>query len=237
MAHVAQLESTHFASVAELREALLTARGITKRWDRRRDPILDGVDLELRPGALVGLQGANGAGKTTLLRILAGLFLPDSGSVTLDGLDPVRHRRQYQRRLGFLAAGQGGLYARMTVKGHLDYWARLSLLPARDRRVAVGIALGRFDLLPLAGNRVDRLSTGQRQRVRLAMAFLHDPDVILLDEPSNSLDEAGLGRLRSVLDDCKREGKSVVWCAPAVVGFDADFDAVYELADGKVMRA
>src|SRR5207245_1771342 len=141
-----------------------------------------------------------------LLRILAGLFLPDAGTVSLDGLDPVRQRRAYQRRLGFLAAGQGALYARLTVKGHLAYWARLALLPARDRRLAVILALGQFDLLALAANRVDRLSTGQRQRVRLAMAFLHDPDVVLLDEPSNSLDEVGLDRLRTVIDDCRRSG-------------------------------
>jgi len=69
------------------------------------------------------------------------------------------------------------------------------------------------------------------------MVFLHDPDVILLDEPSNSLDDAGLGRLRSTLDDCRRDGKSVLWCAPTVTGVAADFDKVYELANGKLIPA
>jgi ABC-2 type transport system ATP-binding protein len=236
MAHAAQLESPRLARVAELADPILTAQGVTKRWGRG-DPVLDAADFELPRGAVVGLQGANGAGKTTLLRILAGLFLPDAGVVQLDGLDPVRNRRAYQRRLGFLAAGQGGLYARMTVKAHLDYWARLALLPAGDRRIAVGVTLGRFDLAPLARNRVDRLSTGQRQRVRLAMAFLHAPDVILLDEPGNSLDEAGLARLQSILEECKRDGQSVLCCAPAVAGLPAEFDKVYELAHGKVIPA
>lgn len=235
MTHAAQLDPPRLAPVAQLAPFVITACGVTKRWGRRNDPVLDAADFALPRGAVVGLQGANGAGKTTLLRILGGLFLPDSGTVDLDGLDPVRNRRAYQRRLGFLAAGQGGLYARMTVKAHLEYWSRLALLPAGDRRVAVGIALTRFDLVSLARDRVDRLSTGQRQRVRLAMAFLHDPDVILLDEPSNSLDEAGQGRLRSVIDQCKREGKSVVWCAPTVKSVDADFDEVYELSGGKVV--
>jgi ABC-2 type transport system ATP-binding protein len=236
MAQVLELASPEFAAARHSSDVALRAEGVTKRWSRRQQPILNGIDFALPRGAFVGLQGSNGAGKTTLLRILAGLFLPDSGTVSLEGLQPVRHRREYQRRLGFLAAGQGGLYARMTVKSHLEYWARLALLPARERRVAVALTLGRFDLLRIAGNRVDRLSTGQRQRVRLAMAFLHEPNVILLDEPSNSLDEAGLTRLHSVLEECKRAEKSVVWCAPTVHGLDVQFDDVYELVDGKLIR-
>src|SRR4051794_33702127 len=126
MAHAAELEPARVAQVMDPADPVLTAHGVTKRWGRR-DPVLDAADFELPRGARIALQGANGAGKTTLLRILAGLFLPDSGTVALDGLDPVRDRRPYQRRLGFLAAGQGGLYARMTVKAHLDYWSRLAL--------------------------------------------------------------------------------------------------------------
>jgi ABC-2 type transport system ATP-binding protein len=214
----------------------LSARGITKRWRRGDAPILDAIDFELPRGSSVGLQGANGAGKTTLLRILAGLFLPESGSVELDGLHPVRQRRAFQSRLGYLAAGQGGLYARLSVKKHLEYWARLAMLPAHERRTAVIVALGRFDLIQIAGRRVDRLSMGQRQRVRLAMAFLHNPDVVLLDEPSNSLDDAGVELLHSVLADCVRQNKSVVWCAPSVERLGLQLDAVHELIDGKLVE-
>jgi ABC-2 type transport system ATP-binding protein len=218
-----------------LGEPLMVAQGITKRWRRRDKPILDGVDFELTRGSLVALQGANGAGKTTLLRILVGLFLPNAGTVGLDGLDPVRDRRAFQSRIGFLAAGQGGLYARMSVKQHLDYWARLALLPSHARRLAVIVALGRFDLVGIASSRVDRLSMGQRQRVRLAMAFLHEPDVVLLDEPRNSLDEAGVSLLVSVATEFRRKGRSVLWCAPSGEDPNLEFDASYRLVDGKVI--
>lgn len=236
MTHAAQVESPEVVRLPDPGGAILSASGVTKRWGRGQSPILDGVDFELQRGALIGLQGANGAGKTTFLRILAGLFLPDSGTVSLDGLDPVRQRRAYQRRLGFVPAGQGALYARMSVKGHLEYWARLALLPPGDRGTAVEVALGRFDLLPLAGNRVDRLSMGQRQRVRLAMGFLHTPDVVLLDEPSNSLDEAGLDRLHSVIDDFRGRGKTLLWCSPSVRGLGLEFDALHELVNGRLQR-
>jgi ABC-type multidrug transport system ATPase subunit len=233
MIQAAQVESSEVLRTPDAGGPILGTSGVTKRWGRSQAPILDGVDFELQRGALVGLQGANGAGKTTFLRILAGLFLPDSGTVSLDGLDPVRHRRAYQRRLGFVAAGQGALYARMSVKGHLEYWARLALLPPGDRPLAVERALERFDLLPLAGNRVDRLSMGQRQRVRLAMGFLHGPDVVLLDEPGNSLDEAGLDRLHSAIEDFRGRGKTLLWCSPSVRGLGLEFDALYELVNGK----
>jgi ABC-2 type transport system ATP-binding protein len=235
MTHAAQLDSAEVVRLPDVGGAILRASSVTKRWGKQ-PPILDGVDLELARGSLVGLQGANGAGKTTLLRILAGLFLPDSGTVTVEGLDPVRQRRAYQRRLGFVAAGQGGLYARMSVEGHLEYWARLALLPPGDRGMAVTLALGQFDLLPLAGNRVDRLSMGQRQRVRLAMGFLHGPDVVLLDEPSNSLDEAGVDRLHSAIDDFRTRGKTVLWCGPSLRGVGLELDELHELVDGRLVR-
>jgi ABC-type multidrug transport system ATPase subunit len=198
--------------------------------------VLDGVDFELPAGAIVALQGANGAGKTTLLRILSGLFQADSGTVSLNGLDPVGDRRAFQSELGFLAAGNGGLYARLSVKQHLEFWARLSLLPTELRRAAVITTLGRFDLAKIASSRVDRLSMGQRQRVRLSMAFMHEPKVVLLDEPRNSLDENGVELLVSVLREFSANGGGVVWCAPSVSDTDLHFDALHELVDGKLVR-
>ena len=236
MTVTAPLDAQDLARGRAAGSVILEATGLTKRWGRGNEPVLDGVDLALRGGSLIGLQGANGAGKTTLLRILGGLFLPDSGTVALDGLDPVRDRRAYQRRLGFLAAGQGGLYARLSAREHLNYWASIALLPAGERRAAVASTLDRFDFLSMSEKRADRLSTGQRQRLRLAMAFLHDPDVILLDEPSNSLDDAGLALLESLLQESTRTGKSVVWCAPSVSAASVHFDAVHQLVDGKLRQ-
>jgi ABC-2 type transport system ATP-binding protein len=234
-AQLQQAESAAEPTRESGHEPLLVARGISKRWDSKKAPVLDGVDLELRPGLVIGLVGRNGAGKTTLLRIVAGLIGADRGDVRLDGFSPSSGRREYQKRIGFASAGQGGLYARLSVKNHLDYWARLALLRAHERPIAVGKMLARFDLIELAGSRVDRLSMGQRQRVRLAMAFLHEPKLVLLDEPRNSLDETGLASLRRALSDLTAGGGAAVWCAPTIEGHPAESELTYELDDGKLM--
>lgn len=217
-----------------LGEPLLALQGIEKRWPRTSAPVLAGVDLELAPGTRAFVGGSNGAGKTTLLRIAAGMFAADSGTVRLDGLDPARDRRAYQSRVGFLAAGTSSLYARLSVAAHLRLWSRLALLPRRQAERAINAVAECFCLDELIDRRVDRLSMGQRQRVRLAMAFLHQPDVVLLDEPLTSLDGEGERLLLDALDDLTLRGGAAVWCAPSPG--DASFDDIYWLERGELTR-
>jgi ABC-2 type transport system ATP-binding protein len=210
----------------------LDVRAVTKRW--AGTAVLDDLSLALEPATLVSLVGSNGTGKTTLLRIVAGLIAPDAGTVSVEGLDPARDRREYQRRIGFLSAAQTGLYARFTVANHLEYWARVSFVPRGRRAEAVERALGRFDLAPIARQRADRLSMGQRQRVRLAMTFLHDPALVLLDEPRNSLDDEARGALLRVLDDFVSAGGTAVWCAPSADEVDAPATRSFTLVGGRL---
>jgi ABC-2 type transport system ATP-binding protein len=213
----------------------LELSGIGKRWARQPHPLLDGVELTLEPGEAIFVGGRNGAGKTTLLRIAAGLIFADRGSVALHGLHPVRDRREYQRRLGFLSAGNSGLYARLSVRRHLNYWARLAFIPRADCPAAVGRALTRFQLHELADRRTDRMSMGQRQRLRLAGAFLHDPSVVMLDEPRNSLDDEGAAILRAAVRGLTLGGGGVIWCAPGEHDHD-ESDRRYFLEAGRLME-
>jgi ABC-2 type transport system ATP-binding protein len=217
--------------------ALVEVRGVRKRWRRAAEPVLRGVDLVLAPGQAVLVCGRNGAGKTTLLRVLSGLIGPDEGGVSIAGLDPERDRREYQRHVGLLAAGNGGLYARLSARRHLEYWARLALVPARRRRAAIEAALARFELEELAERRVDRLSMGQRQRVRLAMTFLHEPSVVLLDEPRTSLDEEGAELIVRALRDLLARGGAAVWCAPSGDPVPAEIGTRLRLAGGTLEPA
>ena len=166
-----------------------THQSVTKMWGRKPgNRVIDDLNLTLEPGTLTWIGSSNGVGKTTLLRVLAGLIGPTEGHVRVFGLHPEHDRRAYQQHLSFLPATSTGLYARLSVRKQLDYTARLIFVPRERRTELIEEALRRFSLLDLAKHRVDRLSMGQRQRVRLAMTFIKQPDLVLLDEPRNSLD-------------------------------------------------
>lgn len=219
------------------RAAPLTVAGIVKTWAREGPPVLAGVDLELPPGEAVAISGANGAGKTTLLRIAAGLILPDAGTVTICGLDSERDRTAAQRRIGFLSAGNTGLYGRLKVEHHLEFAARLAFMPRREREAAIARVIEQFELGPFCGRRVDRTSMGQRQRLRLAMAFVHDPELVLLDEPATSLDEAGVTLVQAALDSLRSRGGSALLCVPTGWTQSVAIDRHYLLADGALAEA
>jgi ABC-type multidrug transport system ATPase subunit len=211
--------------------------GIEKRWQRKGPTILKGIDLVARPGTTTWIGGANGVGKTTLLRIATGAIMPDRGTVSLGGLSPERDRRAYHRRIAFLAAGDRTLYARLSVRRHLDFWARLALMDPVARATAVEAALERFYLQELAERRADRMSMGQRQRVRLAGTFLHNPSLVLLDEPQTSLDEEGLAVLEGVCSEVVQRGGMVLWCSPARQDARLAFDEAWVIRDGELCRA
>jgi ABC-type multidrug transport system ATPase subunit len=210
----------------------LEIRGLRKHWRGAPAPVLDGLDLDVGPGETVAIVGANGAGKTTLLRIVAGLLAPDAGTVELCGRTLAADRTGYQRALGLLSAGNTGLYARLKVEHHLDLGTRLALMPRRDRGRAAEWALEAFGLRPLCGRRVDRLSMGQRQRLRLALAFVHRPQLVLLDEPATSLDAEALDTVQRALDELKARGGSALVCTPTGAGAAPACDRTHTLAAG-----
>jgi ABC-type multidrug transport system ATPase subunit len=217
----------------------LVIEGVTKFWGwrRRGRPVLTGVDLELTKGTSAWIGGRNGAGKTTLLRLAGGLLAPDEGQVSLHGLTPERNRRRYQQHIGFLSAGDRGLYPRLTVTRHLALWARLTFLPADRRQAAIDRALASFDLESLAARRVDRMSLGQRQRLRLSLAFMHEPELVLLDEPRNSLDAEGVALLGTALGEHVARGGMAVWCSPIGDPNPVAFNHEYLVEDGRLIRA
>jgi ABC-type multidrug transport system ATPase subunit len=192
----------------------LVVEGLVKRWPGRDTPTLDGLELSMTRGEVISVTGRNGAGKTTLLRILGGLLAPDGGRVELAGVPLGRARRAYQREIGLLTPGDRGLYARLTVARHLDLWGRLALLDGPVREAATASVREAFDLGEIDGTRVDRLSMGQRQRVRLALAFLHRPRLVLLDEPATSLDSVALELLRRAVEAAAARGAMCLAVGP-----------------------
>lgn len=218
------------------REPILELDDLYHRWKGPKPPVLDSVSLTLRTGEVTWIGGRNGAGKTTLLRLGAGILLAQRGSVRIGELTPRADGRSYRRQIGFLSAGDRSLQARMRVWQQLDYWGRLAYVPRERRADIVAESLRCFGLEEFAARRVDRMSMGQRQRIRLAMAFLHEPRVILLDEPRNSLDDEGYELLNEQIKEAAKRGATILWCSPRGEDRVIECDASYTLSNGHLER-
>lgn len=215
----------------------LAIRGVSKRWRADLPLVLDGLDLALDPGTKTWIGGRNGVGKTTMLRIAAGLIDPEAGRAEVWGITARENRPRYQQLVSFLPAGDRGLYARLTVRRQLELCARIALLPRPRFRGAVEETIDAFDLGALAEQRVDRMSMGQRQRLRIAMTFLPEPEVVLLDEPLTSLDTEGAVLLEQAIDQLIAREGAVLWCSPSGESLDMDFDARWTLEHGRLQAA
>ncbi len=223
-------------TVSSAGEPIVELEGLYHKWKGPKPPVLDDVSLTLRAGEVTWVGGRNGAGKTTLLRLAAGILLPQRGSVRMGELTPASKGGVYRRQIGFLSAGDRSLQARMRVSQQLDYWARLAYVPRERRAELVANSLRRFGLEEFAERRVDRMSMGQRQRIRLAMAFLHEPRVVLLDEPRNSLDDDGYRVLAKQIERTSASGATILWCSPRGEDRVLASDASYTLEDGHLER-
>lgn len=226
------------ARLAPANEAApLTLRNVGKRWRKSPAPVLEGVDLTLDLGTRTWVGGRNGAGKTTLLRIAAGLIDADWGEAQVWGFAARENRSRYQRLVSFLPAGDRGLYARLTVRHQLEFWARMGMMAPKDVRPKVEEAIDAFELRELAERRVDRMSMGQRQRLRIAMTFLTEPEIVLMDEPLTSLDDEGAAILDRAIEDLIVRDGALLWCSPSGEDLKQPFDALWILEQGRLVKA
>jgi ABC-type multidrug transport system ATPase subunit len=215
----------------------LAIHDVSKRWRADQPRVLDELDLTLDPGTITWVGGRNGAGKTTMLRIAAGLLEPEQGRAEVWGKTARENRVRYQQLVSFLPAGDRGLYARLSVRRQLEFWARITMVPRRSFSLAVERAIDQFELRELAERRVDRMSMGQRQRLRIAMTFLPEPETVLLDEPLTSLDGEGATLLRQAIAKLLARDGAVLWCSPSGEHLDMSFDARWLIERGRLRPA
>ncbi|NEX20312.1 ATP-binding cassette domain-containing protein [Thiorhodococcus mannitoliphagus] len=156
------------------------------------------VSFSIGHGEIVGLLGHNGAGKTTIMKMLTGYLEPSGGEIRIDGLDIAEQRREAQRRIGYLAENCP-IYPEMTVLDYLDYQGSLHGIAPQARRSAIRRAVERTELEAKATALIGTLSRGYRQRVGVAQAILHEPKILILDEPTNGLDPAQIQHMRSLV--------------------------------------
>jgi len=195
---------------------------------------LRGLSFQVADGRITGLLGPNGAGKTTALRVVYGVLDPDRGRAAVDGRDLSRDRLAAQARLGALPHAQG-LYPRLTAREHLRYFGRLHGLSgtALERRIEeLGTLL---DMGGFLDRRTDGFSQGQRLKVALGRALVHDPRNLVLDEPTGGLDVAGTRALRTLLRRLRDEGRCILFSSHVMQEVSALCDRVVVIARGRVV--
>jgi ABC-2 type transport system ATP-binding protein len=187
---------------------------LMRRRTAKRVEALKGVSLEIRRGEVFGLLGPNGAGKTTLIKILATLILPDSGRGTVCGHDLTTRPHQVRDKIGLVNTNTRSFYWRLTGRQNLHFFAALYNLNGAAGSRRVEEILESAGLTERADGRFMTYSTGEQQRLALARAMLPAPDVLLMDEPTNSLDPVAASELRTFAktDLAEKQGKTILWC-------------------------
>jgi sodium transport system ATP-binding protein len=199
-----------------------------------KNKVLRGISLEANSGEIFGLLGPNGAGKTTTLRIICTLLAPDAGSVGVLGFDTRSAPEEVRRRVGVVTADIG-VYPRLSARENIKYFAELSgiLDGELDRRVDA--VLNRLDMASFANQRAESLSSGQKQKVAIARAIVHDPEVLMFDEPTSNLDVLASREIRNFMVESRGRGKCVIFSTHVLHDAERLCDRVTVLHEGSVV--
>jgi ABC-2 type transport system ATP-binding protein len=195
------------AGAEQQRDVAVEIEGMSVRYGA--SPVIRDLSLSVPRGAIYGLAGASGSGKTTILRVLSTLQQPDSGIVRVEGVDLRLDPRSARARIGYLP-DSFGVYGALTVREYLDYCAALFGVPSRRRRQTVDDLLELFRLGDERDHAAGRLSRGMKQQLGMARCLVHDPSVLLLDEPAAAMDLRSRLDLQDILRELARLGKTVL---------------------------
>jgi len=210
---------------------MIKVDGIHKSFGKVR--AVRGVSFDAPDGKITGLLGPNGAGKSTTLRILYTVLKPDQGNATIDGIDVVNQGLAARRRIGALPHG-AGLYPQLTARENIAYYAALCGLAADTIDERVEHIIGLLEIGDFADRRTKGFSQGQRTKVAVARSLVHDPQNIILDEPSNGLDVMATRSLRDLILKLKDAGRCVLFSSHVMQEVAALCDDICIIAEGKV---
>ncbi len=197
--------------MSDLGQPAISIKNLVKSYNPDRPNAVDGISFQIAPGTIFGLLGPNGAGKTTTIKMILGLVLPSSGSIQLAGYDMSKDRNKALRHAGAILEGSRNVYWRLSARANLEYFGALRGLKGISRSRRVDEVLALVELADRADEEVRYLSRGMQQKVALATAILHDPDILLLDEPTLGLDVQAARTIEKVIRQfVDQQGKTVV---------------------------
>ena len=216
---------------------MIEARNLTKTFkDKKRGVItaVNDVSFTCRPGQIYGLLGANGAGKTTTLRLLATLLQPTSGAARLAGFDAATEANQVRAHVGFLAASTA-LYGRLTAREMITYFGRLNGLADAVIQERLNRLATELDMRDFLDRRCDKFSTGMKQKTSIARTLIHDPAVMIFDEPTLGLDVMTARSIVKFVRDCRNRGKTVIYSTHVMSEVEKICDIIGIIHDGRLV--
>jgi len=216
---------------------MIEARNLSKRFqDKKRGEVraVDGVSFTCKPGQIYGLLGANGAGKTTTLRMLATILEPSDGTAVICGHDIVEQPEKVRSCVGFLSTATA-LYPRLTAQEMVEYFGRLNGLDEATLNNRINEIFNRLDMNGFRDRRCDKLSTGMKQKTSIARTLVHDPPVMIFDEPTLGLDIMTARTITAFIRECRDRGKTVIFSTHIMSEVEKLCDVIGIIQSGKLL--
>lgn len=218
-------------------EKMIQINEVTKRFKDKKTSItaLKHVKFTVERGQVVGLLGENGAGKTTLLRTIATLLTPTDGNVKVAGYDTQKNPEEVKKRIGVLFGGETGLYDRLTARENLEYFAALYGLSKHETKIRIDELARMFGMRDYLNRKVSGFSKGMRQKVAIARTLIHNPEIILFDEPTTGLDITSSNVFRQLVHQLKRDGKTIIFSSHIMEEVSMLCDSVAMMHKGELV--
>ena len=216
---------------------MIEVRNLSKHFrDKKRGEVraVDDISFRCQPGQIYGLLGANGAGKTTTLRMLATILEPTGGTAVVCGCDVIEQPEKVRAKVGFLSTATA-LYPRLTARELVQYFGRLNGLDDSVLNKRVDAIFDRLDMNGFRDRRCDKLSTGMKQKTSIARTLVHDPPVMIFDEPTLGLDIMTARSITSFIRECRELGKTVIFSTHIMSEVEKLCDVVGIIHDGKLL--
>lgn len=217
---------------------MITTSNLTKIFhDKKRGEVraVDQVNIECKPGRVFGLLGLNGAGKTTLMRLLSTTLKPSSGTAKVAGYDIIQEPEKVKEKIGFLSSDTG-LYRRLTAEETVTYFGRLNNIEEKKLKTKVDEIFQTFDMNEFRQTRIDKLSTGMKQKVSIARTFVNNPEVLILDEPTLGLDVVTSRSIIEFIKESKKLNKCILFSTHIMWEAEKLCDDIAIIHKGKILE-
>lgn len=212
---------------------MIEVMGLTKKF--KEVTAVDNISFKVNKGEIVGLLGENGAGKTTTLRMISTMLKPNLGTAKICDLDLIKNPDEVRKKIGILFGGEVGLYDRLTARENIKYFADLGGLSNEEANKNIDMLAEMLDMKEYIDRRVGKFSRGMKQKVAIARAIVHNPEVMLFDEPTIGLDVSSSAIVQDFILDCKKRQRAIVFSSHSMREVEKLCDRVVIINKGKLV--